>query len=200
MHADIVRAVEFLVVEVRGEHVAAAIGALADQRRRGMLADDQVKVGVIGHAIAFVRRTPDLDDAARCVPATANVAGHVRKQQIMIDRMPDRPLGEGEAAAELADRRIGVDQFLEFGAQRGVGHGAVPSPGSGRKPAALGQRLHDRARHLVLQPSDDIAALDLAGAVMHRQQKARAVDELLDGGLSARFEVPWLPVVRGSAS
>src|SRR5258708_34379831 len=37
--------------------------------------------------------------------------------------MPDRPLGEREAATELANGRIGIDQFREFGAQRGVGHG-----------------------------------------------------------------------------
>ena len=138
MHADVVRAVEFLVLEVRGEHVAAAVGALADQRRGGVLADDQIEVGVIGHAVAFVRRALDLDDAARGVPATANVGGHVRKQQIVIDRMPDRPLGEGEAGAELADRRIGIDQGFEFGAQRGVGHGRSLRPAQAGNQLRLG--------------------------------------------------------------
>jgi len=41
--------------------------------------------------------------------------------------------------------------------------------------------LDNGARHLVLQPPDDVAALDLARPVVHRQQKARVVDELLDG-------------------
>src|SRR4030088_3090854 len=105
--------------------------------------------------------------------------------------MPDRPLGEREAATELANGRIGIDQFLEFGAQRGMGHGRslldirafssevdsgsrkenaskqetrVPfrfnrnGKALGREPVAPGQRLNDRARHLVLQSADDIAA------------------------------------------
>ena len=125
MHADVVRAVELLVLEMRGDHLAPAVGALADQGRGGVLADDQVELGVVGHAVAFVRRTLDLDDAALGVPAPPHVARHVREQQIVMDRMPDRPLGEVEAGADLADRRVGVDQGFEFRAQRDMRHRSV---------------------------------------------------------------------------
>src|SRR5690242_11722306 len=64
MDADIVRAVELLILEMRGDHLAPTVGTLADQGRGGMLADDQIELGVIRHAVAFVRRTLDLGDAA----------------------------------------------------------------------------------------------------------------------------------------
>src|SRR5437660_12639981 len=62
MDADVVRAVELLVLEMRGEHLAPPVGPFANERGGGMLADDQVQLRVVGHAVAFVRRTPDLDD------------------------------------------------------------------------------------------------------------------------------------------
>src|SRR5258707_5356941 len=104
MTAEVIRAVDLLVREVPGDDLATAVGALADQRRRRVLADDQIEVGVIGHAIAFVRRTLDLDDAARGVPATADIGGHIRKQEIVTEGMPDRPLGEGKTSTELTNR------------------------------------------------------------------------------------------------
>ena len=91
-----------------------------------MLADDEVQLGVVGQAVALVRRAPNLAHAASRVPAPAHVGRHVGEQQIVVDRVPDRPLGEGEAGADLADRRVDVDQLLELGAQRGVGHGRRP--------------------------------------------------------------------------
>src|SRR5215468_11279553 len=60
MDADVVRAVELLVLEMRGEHLAPPVRPFADERGGGMLADDEVQLGVIGHAVAFVRRTLDL--------------------------------------------------------------------------------------------------------------------------------------------
>jgi hypothetical protein len=87
-----------------------------------MLADDQVELGVIGHAVAFVRGTLDLGHAAPRIPAPAHVARHVREQEVVIDRMPDRPLRELEPGADLADRRIGIDQRIEFAPQGDVGH------------------------------------------------------------------------------
>ena len=51
-----------------------------------MLADDEVQLGIIGHAVAFVRRTSDLDDAAARIPAPAHVARHVREQEIVQGR------------------------------------------------------------------------------------------------------------------
>jgi len=56
-----------------------------------MLADDQVQLRVVSHAVAFVRRTFDLDDATPGIPASAHVGGHVGKQQILIHGVPDRP-------------------------------------------------------------------------------------------------------------
>ena len=52
-HAHVVRAVEFLAFEMRGDDLAPAI-ALADQARCRVLADDEPEVGVVGHAVAFV--------------------------------------------------------------------------------------------------------------------------------------------------
>src|SRR5215204_3933558 len=57
MHADIVRAVELLILEMRGDHLAPSVRPLADQGRGGVLADNEIEFGVIGHAVAFVRRT-----------------------------------------------------------------------------------------------------------------------------------------------
>ncbi len=63
----------------------------------------------------------------------------------MIGRMPDRPFGEGEAGAELADRRVDVDQLLELGAQRGVGHvnpsHVIPGPSEARSPESITTRI-----------------------------------------------------------
>src|SRR5262245_10120969 len=82
MYADIVRAVELLVLVMRRDHLAPSVGPLPDQRRRRVLTDDQVELGIVGHAVAFVRRTLDLDDAALGVPAPPHIAGHIREQQI----------------------------------------------------------------------------------------------------------------------
>src|SRR4051794_36549904 len=99
-----------------GQHLAPSVWPLADQRRCLVLANDQIKFGVIGHAVAFVRGTLDLGDAAPRIPAPPHVAWHVREQQIMIDRMPDRSLRKVKTGADLRDRRIRIDQGLEFGA------------------------------------------------------------------------------------
>src|SRR5439155_8629030 len=80
MDADVVRAVELLILVVRSNHLTPSVGALADQGRGGMLADNEIELGVIGHAVAFIRRTLDLDDAALGVPSPAHIAGHIRKQ------------------------------------------------------------------------------------------------------------------------
>ena len=85
-----------------------------------MLADDEVEVGVIGHAVALVRRTLDLDDAAVRVPAPPHVARHVGEQQEMIDRMPHRPLGEHAVRRHLDGRRVELDQFLEIRTRREI--------------------------------------------------------------------------------
>ena len=64
-------------------------------------------------------------------------AGMSENMQVMLDRMPDRPLGEGEARADLADRRVDVDQRLELGSQSRMGHdGASNQAGNQLRPAA----------------------------------------------------------------
>ena len=87
-----------------------------------MLTDDEVEVGVIGHAVAFVRRPLDLNHAPVRVPAATHVARHVREQQEMIDRMPDRPLGEHAVRRHLDGRRVQLDQLLELRPQRHMAH------------------------------------------------------------------------------
>ena len=146
---------------MRGEHLAPPVRPLADQRRRRMLADDQIEIGVVGHAVAFVGRPARPRRRRAGVPAPAHVGGHVGEQQIMIDGMPDRPLGEGEPRAQLADRRIGVDQVLEFRPQRRMGHRSAllvvvqagnqlrlrqRSARSGREPGLAGVRRRRRLR------------------------------------------------------
>jgi hypothetical protein len=116
MHANVIGAVEFLSLKMRGQHFAPAIGTLANKRGGRMFADDQVQLGVVGHTVAFVRRAPHLDDAAPGIESTAHIAGHVRKQQMVIEGMPHRPLGELEAGAGLTDRRVGIDEVFKFAA------------------------------------------------------------------------------------
>ncbi|MGY2934830.1 putative ferredoxin-like protein [Bradyrhizobium sp. GM6.1] len=77
VHADVVGAVELLSPKVRGQHLAPPVRPLADQRRCRVLANDQIKFGVIGHAVAFVRRAFDLGNAVPRIPAPAHVARHV---------------------------------------------------------------------------------------------------------------------------
>ena len=153
MDTDVVRAVELLILEMRGEHLAAPVGPFANERGRGMLADDEVQLRVVGHAVAFVGRTPDLDDAASGVPAPAHVGGHVGKQQIVIHRMPDRSLGELEARPRLADRRVGVDQVFEFRSQSDMRHRLRPCFTPGTSCAAAGFAQQGRAPgHAAVRP------------------------------------------------
>ena len=99
---------------MRGENLAPSVRPLAHEQGRRVLANDQVEVGVIGHAVAFVGGPLDLGDAVFRVPAAAHVARHVGEQEIMVEGMPDRPFGEDEPGPDLADRRFGVDQVAEF--------------------------------------------------------------------------------------
>ena len=120
--ADVVRAVEFLAVEMGRENFAPPVWPFAHQRGRRMLADDQVEIGVVGHAVAFVGRPPHFRNASCGVPAAAHVGRHVREQKVVVDRMPDRTLGEGEPGSDLTDRRVRIDQFLEFRSQGRMRH------------------------------------------------------------------------------
>ena len=122
--ADVVGAVELLALEMGRENLAPPVRPLAHERGGRVLAHDQVEVGVIGHAVAFVGRPTHLGDAAPGVPAAAHVGRHVREEKIVVEGMPDRPLGEGEPGPDLTNRRIRVDQLLEFRPERRMGHRA----------------------------------------------------------------------------
>ena len=123
LHDDIVRAVQLQPLEMRGQDLAPTVRAFADQARGRVLADDEIQLGIEGHAVAFVRRPHDLVHAPP-IPAPAHIARHVREQQMLLLRMPDGPLAELEAAAELADRRPEIDELGELRVDGGVrGHG-----------------------------------------------------------------------------
>ena len=104
------------------ENLAPPVRPFAHERRCRVLAHDQVEIGVVGHAVAFVGRPAHFRDAARGVPAAAHVGRHVGEQKIVVDRMPDRTLGEGEPGPDLTDRRIRIDQVLEFRPQGRMRH------------------------------------------------------------------------------
>src|SRR5262249_14977421 len=79
-----------------------------------VLADDQAAVGVDRHAVALVARLRHLAGAVLLVPTPARVAGHVAEEEVLTRRVPDRPLGEREAGADLLDFGRRVDQVVEL--------------------------------------------------------------------------------------
>ena len=121
-HAHVVRAVELLALEVRGQDLALSPRAQAHQARGGVLADDEVQLRVVGHAVALVGGAHHLAHASRLVPPPAHVARHVGEQQVVLGRVPDRSFGELEARADLPHRRVGVDEGGELAAAHVVGH------------------------------------------------------------------------------
>ena len=113
--ADVVRAVELLALVVVGEQSRARRPAARAQRARDVLADEQVEV---------VRRR-----SSRCTCTTGritsttapsdgvylppDVAGHVGEEQVVLRRVPDRPLGEGEARREALDLGALLDELVD---------------------------------------------------------------------------------------
>ncbi len=120
-HAHVVRAIQLLAFEVRSQDLAPAV-LFAYQARGGVFAHHQAEIGVVGHAVTFVRRPHHFAHAAALVPPAAHVGRHVGEQEKLIARMPDRPLGECKAARQPLDRRVEVDQVRELAAQRAVAH------------------------------------------------------------------------------
>ena len=87
--------------------------------------DQAIYDAMVRLAKDFSSRYPLVDspnDAMLGVPAAAHVARHVGEQEIMIERMPDRPLGEGKPGPDLVDRRLWVDQVAEIRPQGLVAH------------------------------------------------------------------------------
>src|SRR5271166_5470287 len=142
-HADVVRAVELLALETGCQDLPPAIRLLAHERRRRVLADDEVEVGVVGHAVALVGGSADFRDAARRVPSPPDVARHVGEQQIALERMPDGALGELEPGRDPLDRRVEVDQVREARADGDMCHGrrltlSPPARAASRRWSARG--------------------------------------------------------------
>jgi len=78
--------------------------------------------------------------------AAAHVARHVRKQQEMINRMPDRPLGEHTTCRHLDSRRVELDQFFELRPQRRMAHCFASSKRQLRIPDPSKPRERDTRR------------------------------------------------------
>ena len=113
---DVVGAVQLLALVVRRQHLAPAARPIrvdADDARGRVLAHDQAPVGAERHPVALVARARDDADAALLVPAPPRVGRHVGEEQEAV-RIPDRALGEGEAAAELLDLDVLVDELGEL--------------------------------------------------------------------------------------
>jgi hypothetical protein len=113
MDADVVRAVELLALELLSDDLARPVRALANERARHVLTDQQVQVRVVGHPVALVREVADLDHLAVRGVLAPDVAGHVREQEIVLRRMPDRPFGKREAGRDLLDLRAFVDELVD---------------------------------------------------------------------------------------
>ncbi len=95
-----------------------------------MFANQQIEIRVIGHPVALVRRARHLFDALSRAPASSHVSGHVRKQEILFNRMPKWPFGEGKAGADLAHRGGGRDQVGKAWIGNDMGHGNAPYAGN----------------------------------------------------------------------
>ena len=159
------------------EHLAPSVRGEADDGGGRVLASEEVQPGVVGEAVRLVRRPHHLLDPDTRRPSPAHVRRHVGEEEMVLDRVPDRAFGEGEARGELLDRRVRVDQLAPLGPEDLVRHGR---PRSGREPGARRQGRDDRPRHLVEQPADDPPALDLGRPVVDRQQVAGVGEQLLD--------------------
>src|SRR6266513_677976 len=116
-HDHVVRAVQLLPLVVGREHLSAAARAVrvhAHERARDVFADEQPALRVVRHAVAFVARVRDLDDAFVLAPAPPDVARHVDDEEEASLLVPDRAFGAGEARPQLLDPRILVDEVEEL--------------------------------------------------------------------------------------
>ena len=197
-HADVVRAVELLALEVRGEDLAAAVRRKAHEARRRVLADDEVQVRVVGHAVALVRGAHDLAHPARLVPPPAHVAGHVGEQQVVLGGVPERPLGEDEARADLPDRCVGIDEGGELAAAYVVGHLGAPWPDTGTgvpafRPILIPSAGAPQSPALGQDEIDPRTRMKRTGGRKDRNERPRTGRERSPAG----GQRPWRSVPRG---
>ena len=129
------------------QHFTRAIRAEPGDRRRRMLANHQVQFGILGEAVALVRRARHLLDSSCRGPLPAHIGRHVGKQQMLLHRVPKRPFGKGKARTKLLDRRIGIEQVIETRVDGEMGQGGtIPPVTLHREPLPLGQALYYRTR------------------------------------------------------
>ena len=102
-----------------------------------MFAYQQVEVCIIGHAVTLVGRVHDLAHPGPVEPAP-HIGGHVRKQEIVFDRVPDRAFGEGKARPRLLDGGVLVDQVAKGGIEGFMCHGIILKPGTSRAAVPIG--------------------------------------------------------------
>ena len=92
-----------------------------------MLADQKVQLGVVGHPVGLVGRLLDDGNALPRSPLAARIGGHVGEDEVAVHRVPQRPLGEGEAGPQQADGGVFLDDVAEEAVRdRFMCHGLAP--------------------------------------------------------------------------
>src|SRR5262249_7385522 len=88
---------------MRRDGDAPAVGLGARDLAGRVLADDEPSLPVVGEPVRHVARRAERGHAVARGPPAQVIAGHVAEQQELPRRVPQRPLGEEEAAAELLE-------------------------------------------------------------------------------------------------
>ena len=71
-----------------------------------MFANQQVQIGIIGHAVAFVGRFGNLNHPVSRHKFAPGVARHVGKDQVLLNRVPQRTFGKNISRSDLAYRLV----------------------------------------------------------------------------------------------
>jgi hypothetical protein len=111
-HDDVVRAVEFAIPVVGGDHLVGAVGGLAHHAARRMLTPHQATLAVDGHAVALVGGLPDDAHTVLRMPAPTRVLDDVAEVQRAVGH-PDRTFCETEAGRDPLDWLIAREQRIE---------------------------------------------------------------------------------------
>jgi hypothetical protein len=92
-----------------------------------MLADEQVALGVVDHAVAFITGSHHLLHPVPLAPTAAHIARHVAEEKELVLAVPDRALGEGEAGGYPLHLGRQVDQVRQLLRLDLDSHGRPPS-------------------------------------------------------------------------